>query len=372
MRRLYRVFSRALAILLIPATSLAAALLAIAGLVLIVGEAPGTALVSLLRGALGDPEGIGYTLFYATDYVFAGLAVALPFQAGLFNIGGEGQAALGGLGATLVVLAFGDLPAPLVIAAAAIAAAGFAAAWAFVPAWLQAQRGSHLVITTIMFNFIAAALMTWLLVEVLIAPGQSALETRTFRSALWLPTLTDLTAGTRLDAGGAPLNPIAFLALLAAAFYWVVLRRTPLGYEIRAAGLNPLAARAAGIRVPRVILLAVCGGGAFAGLIAINELFGAQHRLTADLTAGAGFAGIAVALLGRGHPLGIVLAAVLFGALNQGGAALSFDLPAVTRDVVTVAEGVVIFVCGALDGVARGHIGQSLRTLWVAPARQTA
>jgi len=363
-RRLYRV----LAALLIPAASLATALAAVAGLVLIIGENPGRALLTLLRGAVGDPEGIGYTLFYATDYVLAGLAVALPFQAGLFNIGGEGQAALGGLGATLVVLALGDLPAPLVLAVAVIAAAGFGAAWAFVPALLQARRGSHLVITTIMFNFIAAALMTWLLVEVLIAPGQSALETRTFPSALWLPTLADITAGTRFDAGDAPLNPIALLALLAAAFYWVLLHRTPLGYEIRAAGFNSLVARAAGIRVPRIILLAVCSGGAFAGLIAVNEVFGAQHRLTADLTAGAGFAGIAVALLGRGHPLGLVLTAVLFGALNQGGAALAFDMPGVTRDVVTVAEGVVIFVCGMLDGVARGHIGQSLRTLWTAPA----
>jgi general nucleoside transport system permease protein len=362
---------RVLLALLIPAASLATALAAVAGLVLIIGENPGLALFSLVRGALGNPEGIGYTLFYATDYVFAGLAVALPFRAGLFNIGGEGQAALGGLGATLVVLAFGNMPAPLVFVIAIVSAAGFGAAWAFVPALLQARRGSHLVITTIMFNFIASALMTWLLVEILIAPGQSALETRTFPPALWLPTLADLTAGTRFDAGEAPLNPVAFLALLAATIYWVLLRRTPLGYEIRAVGFNPLAARAAGIRVPRVIVLAVCSGGAFAGLIAVNELFGAQHRLTADLTAGAGFAGIAVALLGRGHPLGIILAAILFGALNQGGAALSFDMPGVTRDVVTVAEGVVIFVCGMLDGVARGHLGQSLRTLW-APARQTA
>jgi simple sugar transport system permease protein len=284
---------RGLLALLIPAASLATALAAVAGLVLITGENPGRALFSLVRGALGTPERIGYTLFYATDYVFAGLAVALPFRAGLFNIGGEGQAALGGPGATLAVSAFGNLPAPLVFVIAIVAAAGFGAAWAFVPALLQARRGSHLVITTIMFNFIASALLTWLLVEVLIAPGQSALETRTFPSALWLPTLADLTAGTRFDAGEAPLNPIAFLALLAAMVYWVLLRRTPLGYEIRAVGFNPLAARAAGIRVPQVIVLAVCNGGAFAGLIAVNELFGAQLRLTADPTSGAGFAGIA-------------------------------------------------------------------------------
>ena len=130
MRRL----CRALAALLIPAASLVVALIAVAGLVLTIGEDPGRALLALLRGAIGDLEGIGYTLFYATDYVFAGLAVALPFQAGLFNIGGEGQAALGGLGATLVVLALGDMPAPLVLAVAVVAAAGFGAAWAFVPA----------------------------------------------------------------------------------------------------------------------------------------------------------------------------------------------------------------------------------------------
>src|SRR6516164_4372715 len=126
MRRLCRV----LAALLIPAASLAVALIAVAGLVLIVGEDPGRGLLTLLRGALGDPEGIGYTLFYATDYVFAGLAVALPFQAGLFNIGGEGQAALGGLGATLVVLSLGNLSAPIVLVLAVIGAVGICAAWA--------------------------------------------------------------------------------------------------------------------------------------------------------------------------------------------------------------------------------------------------
>lgn len=372
MRPVSRIGRRLSTALLIPAIALGAALAAVAVLVLIVGAPPGKALLTLLRGSLGDPEGIGYTLFYATDYVFAGLAVALPFQAGLFNIGGEGQAALGGLGATLAVFALRGAPPALILAAAALAAAGFAALWALVPAWLQAWRGSHLVITTIMFNFIAAALMSWLLARVLIAPGHNAPETREFSPALWLPTLADLGARIGIDAGGAPLNPCALLALIAAVFYWLLLRRTPLGYEIRAVGFNPSAARAAGIRVPRTQLVAVCGGGAFAGLIALNELFGAQHRLNLDMSSGAGFTGIAVALMGRGHALGIVLAAILFGALNQGGAALAFDVPNVTHDVVILAEGVAIFVCGALDGAVRGHFGRLLQTLRRTPMRERA
>ncbi len=240
------------------------------------------------------------------------------------------------------------------------------------PAWLQARRGSHLVVTTIMFNFIAAALMTWLLSRVLLAPGHSAPETREFAPALWLPTVADFGAWIGIDAGAAPLNPSAVLALAAAALYWLVLRRTPLGYEIRAVGFNPAAANAAGIRVPRTLIVAVCGGGAFAGLISVNELFGAQHRLTLDMTAGAGFTGIAVALMGRGHALGIILAAILFGALNQGGAVLSFDMPNVTHDVVILAEGVAIFVCGALDGAVRAHLGRVLQTLRAAPIEKRA
>lgn len=357
--------------LLIPAAALGAGLGAVAVLVMLVGAPPGRALLTLLRGAFGDAEGIGYTLFYATDYVFAGLAVALPFQAGLFNIGGEGQAALGGLGATLAVFALRDAPPLLVLAAATAAAAGFGAAWAFIPAWLQTRRGSHLVVTTIMFNFIAAALMTWLLARVLIAPGHSAPETRAFPQALWLPTLADLGARVGIDTGAAPLNPTALLALAAAALYWLLLRRTPLGYEIRAVGFNSAASHAAGIAVSRTLLIAVCGGGGFAGLIAVNELFGAQHRLALDMSSGAGFTGIAVALMGRGHALGIVLAAILFGALNQGGAALSFDLPNITHDAVILAEGVAIFVCGALDGAVRSHL-RSLRTLLTRSKRESA
>lgn len=340
-----------------------AALGALSVLVLAIGESPATALAVLFRGAFGDAEGLGYTLFYATDYVFAGLAVALPYQAGQFNIGGEGQALLGGLGAALVALSFGNAPGLLLLPLTVLAAVAFAAGWAFIPAWLLTRRGSHLVITTIMFNFIAAALIAWLLVEVLIAPGQSAPETPVFAPAAWLGTIGGLGPRLGIDAGAAPLNVSALIALLAAISYGVLLRRTPLGYEIRAAGLGPAAAAAAGIPVARVTMIAICAGGACAGLIAVNELLGAQHRLTLDYTAGAGFVGIAVALIGRGTAPGIVLAAVLFGALNQGGAALAFDMPAVSRDAILAAEGVVILVCAAFEGGLGFRVARPRRRL---------
>ena len=156
---------------LLPLINLCAALL-ISGLIIrLIGESPWAALKLLVAGAFGTQDSIGYTLFYATDFVFTGLAVAVAFHAGLFNIGGEGQAYVGGLGVGLVCLAFGAWSPWVVIPLAILSGCAFGAAWAFVPGWLQARRGSHIVITTIMANFIASALMTYLLVNVLIKPG---------------------------------------------------------------------------------------------------------------------------------------------------------------------------------------------------------
>ncbi|MBS0221254.1 MAG: ABC transporter permease, partial [Proteobacteria bacterium] len=159
-------------ILLLPLVNIALAFVVVGVIVRIVGVDPFHALNLLVLGAIGSPESIGYTLYYATNFIFTGLAVALAFHGGLFNIGGEGQAYIGGLGCGLAILALdGYLPAWLMIPVAIGAAALFGAAWAAVPAWLQAWRGSHIVITTIMFNFVASALMVYLLVNVLIAPG---------------------------------------------------------------------------------------------------------------------------------------------------------------------------------------------------------
>ncbi len=345
---------------LLPLANLAAALALSGIVVLAVGQDPLVALTILVDGAIGSQEGIGFTLYYATTFVFTGLAVAIPFHAGLFNIGGEGQAMLGGIGVTLVCLPLGGAPLWLVLPLALAAAMACGAAWALIPAWLQARRGSHVVITTIMFNFIAATLLTWLLVDVLIAPGQSTPESASFAPAIWLPTMHAMLGALGIAVSATPLNLAFFIALAAGAVVWLFIWHTPSGYEIRVAGLSEGAARYGGISVERIIVLALCLGGACAGLAAINDVMGAQHRLLLNFTAGSGFIGIAVALMGRNHPLGIVLAAILFGALYQGGSELAFEMPKLQRELVIVIEGLIILFCGALENLFRRPLARLL------------
>ncbi len=199
----------------LPAVNLALALLLSAVVVLLIGESPARALQLLTIGAFGNAEAIGYTLYYATNFIFTGLAVAVAFHGGLFNIGAEGQAYIGGLGVALLCLGAGGWPTALVIAAAVVAAAAGGAAWAFGPAWLQAKRGSHVVITTIMFNFIASAVMTHLLVNVLIKPGQQSPETREFAPSTWMPQLHDVARAVGWEIGRSPVNLSLVLALAA-------------------------------------------------------------------------------------------------------------------------------------------------------------
>jgi general nucleoside transport system permease protein len=344
---------RWLATALLPALNLVLALALSAVVIVLVGENPFRALRLLVTGAFGNGEAIGYTLYYATSFVFTGLAVAVAFHGGLFNIGAEGQAYIAGLGVGLLCLGAERWPALLVIPAAIVVAAAFGAAWAFVPGWLQARRGSHVVITTIMFNFIASALMTHLLVNVLIKPGQQSPETREFTPNTWLPQLHDVARAAGLDIGQSPLNLSLFFALGAGALVWLYLFHTRWGYELRALGHNESAAVYAGIAPARLIVVAMSISGALAGLMALNEVMGVQHRLLINFTGGAGYVGIAVALMGRNHPVGIVLAAILFGALYQGGSELSFDMPKLTRDMVVVIQGLIILVCGALEHALR-------------------
>jgi simple sugar transport system permease protein len=358
-------------LLLIPFLNLAAAF-AVSGIILFaIGENPFRAAAIIVEGAFFYGEGIGYTLFYATNFIFTGLAFAMAFHSGLFNIGAEGQAYVAGLGVALVCLYFDFLPSPLIILLGIIAAALFGAAWALIPGYLQARRGSHVVITTIMFNFIAAALIVYLLVNHLSPPGSMQPETRTFIENARLPFLHTVLTQVGLSIPRSPLNLSFFWALVCCVLFYVLIWRTKLGYELRTLGANPHAAIYAGMFPSRLIIIAMMLSGALAGFMALNEIMGSQHRMILDYTSGYGFVGIAVALMGRAHPIGIVFAAILFGALYQGGAELAFEQPNITRDMVVLIQGLVIMMAGGLEHVFRPHVDRlfTWRRLRAAAAR---
>ena len=344
---------------LMPLINVAVAFL-IAGLVvLFVGESPVEAAYLMVRGAFGNGYNFGSTLFFATTFIFTGLAVAVAFHAGLFNIGGEGQAYVGGLGVGLVCLSFDTvLPWWITFPLAIIGAALFGALWAFIPALLQAKRGSHIVITTIMFNFIASALMVYLLAGPLQKSANLGPRTRDFEAGGQIPNMDWLFSPFGIDMGASPLNISFLLALVMAGFVWLVVWRTRFGYEMRTLGVSPRAAVYAGMPEVRIIVLTMMFSGALAGMMALNPVMGDQARLQLDFVEGAGFVGIAVALMGRSHPAGIVPAAILFGALYQGGAELAFDMPNITRDMIVMIQGLVILFAGAMEFMFRPGLGR--------------
>ncbi len=340
-------------VLLIPLINLVIAFVLSGLVILAIGESPVAAVSTMVTGALGSTYGWGYTLYYATNFMFTGLAVAVAFHARMFNIGGEGQAMLGGLGVTLVCLAVDWPHWLLALPLALIGGAVFGAAWAAIPAWLQARRGSHIVITTIMFNFIGAALLNYLLVNVMRPKGAMDPASARFPDGASLPTLQDMAALFGVTAfRGAPANVTLFVALGACVLVWWLIWRTRLGYEIRAFGHSEPAAVYAGISPTRIIVLSMLISGALAGAMAINNVMGESERLVLNSVEGAGFIGIAVALMGRSHPFGVFLAAILFGFLYQGGAELSLwsNIP---RELVVVIQALVILFTGALDNMIR-------------------
>jgi len=349
---------------LLPVLNVALAL-AVTGLVVWgIGQSPLNAMRLLLQGAFGSTLALSYTLYYATTFIFTGLAVAVAFHAGHFNIGGEGQATLGGLGVGLTLLALDRwLPAPLLLPLAALAGMAAGVAWAFVPAWLQAYRGSHIVITTIMFNFLASTLMVWLLVNVVKGGAGLAVESRGFAPNAALPNAQAMLGAFGIAWPDTPLNLAFAIALLACLAVWLLLWHTRLGHALRAVGLAPDAARYAGHDPKRLTVIAMAISGALAGLVGVNEIAGVHHKLLLDFVAGAGFTGIAVALMGRGHPAGIVLAALLFGALAQGGSELVFEIPAFTRDMSVAVQGFVVLFCGALALMLRSPVARAYQWL---------
>jgi simple sugar transport system permease protein len=353
-------------LVLVPLINLAIALLAAGLLVKLVGQDPWLVLTMLLTGAFGSSRGLGYTLYYATTFIFTGLAVAVAFHGGLFNIGGEGQAILGGLGTGLTALWLSAyLPAWLMLPLMVLAAALFGLLWAMVPAYLQAYRGSHIVITTIMFNFLASTLLVYLIVNWLKAPGSMSLESVSFAESAKMPAMHVVLAWLGLSWPSSPLNASLFLALAAALGVYGFLWRTRAGYRLRVVGFSEGAAQYAGIHTRHQVLLAMALSGALAGMVGVNEIAGVSGRLLLDFVAGSGFIGIPVALMGRNHPLGIVFSSLLFGALFQGGSEVAFEVPGFTRNMIVTLQGFIVLFSGAMAYVMVPWLARLLAVLRV-------
>ena len=301
----------------------------------------GRSYVALVSGSVGSVNAISETLTSAIPLTLAGLGIALGFRAGLFNIGAEGQLLIGGMAAVVAGFSFPGLPliihVPLVLLIGAMAGGLYAA----IAGWLRAATGAHEVISTIMLNLISYRLVDYLLrLDFIQRPGRSDPISRSVLENAELPRLlTWLDPNLRLHAG-------VFLMIGAVIFIHWLLFKTRLGFEFRASGANPDAARYAGMRAGLVIVLAMALAGALAGLAGANQVSGVLGRASPGFSAGIGFDAIAVALLGRSHPWGVLLAGLLFGALEAGGRQMQVDA-GVSIDLIGIIQALIIVFIAA-------------------------
>lgn len=340
--------------LLFPLIAVIAAFIVGGILILLVGDNPIVAYRLLLGSALSWPDGIGYTLFQATPLIFTGLAVLVGFRCGLFNIGAEGQLYVAAFATAWVGITFANLSAWLLIPMCFAAAILMGAFWGAIPGVLKAKFGSHEVINTIMLNFIAVALVGYFTQYHYKVPGDPILQTSPIgasahiaRLGKFIPSLPERI----------PLNIAFLLALLACFLVYVFLWRTKWGYEIRSTGSNPTAAEYGGISIRKQIVLAMAVSGALAGMVGINEVLGYRYRYYDGFSDNYGFTGIAVALLGRNHPVGVILSALLFAILQHGGIYVDGFSEHVTKDIVQVLQGIIILFVAA-EALFRGPFGK--------------
>jgi simple sugar transport system permease protein len=319
-----------------------------------IGVNPLTAYLALLKGAFGSINGIAETLVKATPLLLVGLGIAFAFRARIWNIGGEGQLLLGALGATLAGLFLGDLPRWILLPIVVLAGFVFGGTWGAIVGFLKARYGTNEIIVTIMMNYIAIY-------------GVSFMNHGPLREAIGIFPQTDLIGEgawlgrllipTRVHAG-------IFLAIMLALISQVVFQRTSLGYRIMAVGQNPDASNYAGIGVRSTMIWVMILSGGLAGIAGMSEISGIHHRLMDDISGGYGFTGIVVALLGRLQPLGVVVAAILFGALNVGADSMERTMGLPSPLAFILQALVVLFVLGG-DMVTRYVLRERLRRLHV-------
>jgi general nucleoside transport system permease protein len=319
-----------------------AALVAAIPLFYLAGSNPLIGYRALAQGSLGSRYAVGETLVATMPLFLSGLAVAYAFQGGLFNIGVEGQLLMGGLAAGTLGTKLA-LPAGVHLAVCLVGGMAAGALWALLPGLLKAWRGAHEVITTIMLNYVAFSVSRYLVKpEGLLVSRSQPSATDLVRPTAELP---NLWPGTRLHAG-------VWVSLLAGVVCWYLLFRTPMGYRLRVAGRNPVAARFHGIRPRRVIVQAMLVSGAFAGLAGAVEVLGVFDRYYDAFSPGYGFDAIAVALLGALNPVGVAVAAVFFGILRAGSTMLQ-AVGGVSRDLISVFSGLVVGFAAAVPLVDR-------------------
>jgi len=330
--------------LLFPLIAVVAAFIVGGILILIIGDNPLQAYGLLFGSALSWPVGIGYTLFYATPLIFTGLAVMVAFRCGLLNIGAEGQLYIGAFATAWVGITFANLSPWLLIPLCFIAAVLGGGVWGAIPGVLKARFGSHEVINTIMLNFIAVALISYFTQYHYKTPGDPIMQTvpigegaHIARLGKVIPSLPEFI----------PLNVAFVVALICCGLVYLFLWRTKWGYELRATGTNPSAAEYGGISVRKQIIVAMTISGSLAGMVGINEVLGYRYRYYDGFSDNYGFTGIAVALLGRNHPVGVIISALLFAMLQRGGIPVDAFTEHVTKDIVQVLQGTIILFVAA-------------------------
>ena len=335
-------------------------------IVLLIGDNPFVAYYHMIGNSFGSLNDIGYTLFLATPLIFTGLAVAVAFRCGLLNIGAEGQLYVAAFATAWVGIKFGgvvvdifgkqedwswySLPSVLLVLLCVITAIVAGALWGAIPGILKAKFGSHEVINTIMLNFIAVALVSYFTQYYYKIPGDPIMQTAEIGQGAHIPRISQYIPGM---PDFVPLSVAFLLAILMCILVYVFLWKTKWGYELRAVGENPSAAEYGGISPKKQIIIAMTISGGLAGMVAIGEVLGYRYRYYDGFSDGWGFLGIAVALLGRNHPLGILIAAIFFAVLKRGEIFVDIETRFVSKDLVEVLQAIIIIFVASLQKFSR-------------------
>ncbi len=331
-------------------------------IVALIGDNPFETFGLLLGNSFGSLRDIGYMLFYATPLIFTGLAVAVAFRCGLLNIGAEGQLYVAAFATAWVGIKFGgtvvdvfgkdvdyswtSLPTVLLVPLCMLTAVVAGGIWGAIPGILKAKFGSHEVINTIMLNFIAIALVSYFTQYYFKKPGDAIMQTVPIGEAAHIPRISQFIPGM---PDFVPLSVAFLLAILMCVLVYIFLWKTKWGFELRAVGANPSAAEYGGISPKKQIIIAMTISGGLAGMVAIGEVLGNRYLYYHDFSGEVGFLGIAVALLGRNHPLGVFLAALFFAILLRGGIFVDAFTEYVSKDLVEVLQAMVILFVASLQ-----------------------